>query len=459
MRLAQLITATPPERWRVYDSAMVEWSLPSVSVPRMPLGLPDPLRRVRVAGDLDSVTDFGEEVPADEADTTAAAVESMWKTVQGWYRSGVHPALQVCVRRHGKVILNRSIGHASGNGPRDGRDVEKVPATVETPFCVYSTSKAITAFLVHKLAERGLLDVHDPVAQYIPGYEKNGKRKITVGHVLAHRAAVPNLPRNALNLDYLGDHEFMTDLLVNAEPFARPGKYLAYHAVSGGFILGEIVRAVTGKEIRDVLAEEFLDPLDFRWMNYGVKPEDVDKVATNYITGPPTAPPLSTLLTRMLGVDIDTLVELTNDSRFLTGVVPAANTVTTANELSRFFEIMRCGGELDGVRIMETKTIRRALEERSHLEIDLSMGYPTRFSYGLMLGARVVSLYGMDTQHAFGHLGFTNILAWADPGRATSVAVLNSGKPILYPELSLFPGTMAAITSAMPKVPSSERML
>jgi CubicO group peptidase (beta-lactamase class C family) len=76
-----------------------------------------------------------------------------------------------------------------------------------------------------------------------------------------------------------------------------------------------------------------------------------------------------------------------------------------------------------------------------------------------MLGARVVSLYGMDTQHAFGHLGFTNILAWADPARATSVAVLNSGKPILYPEFSLFPGTMAAITSAMPKVPSSERLL
>ena len=229
--------------------------------------------------------------------------------------------------------------------------------------------------------------------------------------------------------------------------------------MSGGFILGEIVHAVTGKEIRDVLAEEFLDPLGFRWMNYGVKPEDIAKVALNYITGPPTAPPLSTLLTRMLGVDIDTLVNLTNDPRFLTGVVPAANTVTTAWELSRFFEVMRCGGELDGVRVIQTKTIRRALEERSHLEIDLSLGYPTRFSYGLMLGARVVSLYGRDTQHAFGHLGFTNILAWADPARATSIAVLNSGKPILYPEFSLFPGTMQQITSAMPKVPSSERIL
>lgn len=459
MRGIQSATATPELGEPVYDSPMVEWTLPTVSVPRLPLGLPDPLRRSWIPADLDSVTDFGDEVAPEEADTTPDAVESIWKTVQDWYRSGVHPALQVCVRRHGKVVLNRAIGHARGNGPRDGRDVEKVPATVDTPFCVYSTSKAITAFLVHKLAERGLLDVHDPVAEYIPGYEKNGKHKITVGHVLAHRAGVPNLPRSALDLEYLGDRDYMVDILVNAAPFAKPGKYLAYHAVSGGFILGEIVQAVTGKDIREVLAEEFLRPLDFRWMNYGVAPEDVDKVATNYITGPPTAPPLSTLLTRMLGVDIDSLVDLTNDPRFLTGVVPAANTVTTADELSRFFEAMRCGGELDGVRIMQTKTIRRALEERSHLEIDLSLGFPTRFSYGLMLGARMVSLYGRDTQHAFGHLGFTNMVAWADPGRAISVAVLNSGKPILYPEFSLFPGTMQQITSAMAKVPSSERML
>jgi CubicO group peptidase (beta-lactamase class C family) len=334
-----------------------------------------------------------------------------------------------------------------------------VPATVDTPFCVYSTSKAITAFVVHKLVERGLLDLHDPVAEYIPGYEKNRKHRITVGHVLAHRAAVPNLPRSALDLDNLGDRAYMTEILSSAAPFAKPGRYLAYHAVSGGFILGEVVHAVTGKDIREVLAEEFLDPLGFRWTNYGVDPSDTGRVAVNYVTGPPTAPPLSNLLSRALGVGLDSLVALTNDPRFLTGIVPAANTTTTAWELSRFFEVMRCGGELDGVRVIETETVRRALEERSHLEVDLSLGYPTRFSYGLMLGARVLSLYGLDTQHAFGHLGFTNMLAWADPERAISVAVLNSGKPIVYPEIYRFLGTMQNITSAMPKVPESDRIL
>jgi CubicO group peptidase (beta-lactamase class C family) len=428
------------------------------SVPRIPRGL-DPLRRIRVPRDLDAATDIGPEDSAVEAGVSQAAVDTMWKAAVDWYRSGVHPAMQVCVRRNGAVILNRAIGHASGNGPRDGRDSERVQATVDTPFCVYSTSKAITAFVVHKLCERGLLHTDDLIADYIPGYEKNRKHRITVGHVLAHRAAVPNLPRNALDLDNLGDRQYMNDILVNASPFAKAGKYLAYHAVSGGFILGEVVHAVTGKDIREVLAEEFLDPLGFRWTNYGVAPEDLDKVAVNYITGPPTAPPLSNVLSRALGVDLDNLVKLTNDPRFLTGIVPAANVVTTAWELTRFFEIMRCGGELDGVRVIETDTIRRALEERSHLEIDLSLVYPTRFSYGLMLGAQLVSLYGRDTQQAFGHLGFTNMLAWADPERAISVAVLNNGKPIVYPELYRFLGTMQCITSQMPKVPEAERIL
>lgn len=429
-------------------------------LPRPPLGLPDPLRRIHVPKDIAAVTDFGAEEPPEAGGVSARNVEAIWSSIRDWYRSGVHPALQVCVRRHGAVILNRAIGHARGNGPNDPRDAERVPVSVETPFCVYSASKAITAFVIHKLVERGLIGLDDPVADYIPGYEKNRKHQITIGHVLAHRSGVPNLPSSALNLDYLGDRDYMIDILANASPFAKPGRYLAYHAVSGGFILGEIVHAVTGRTIREVLAEEFLDPLGFRWTNYGVAPDEVGQVAHNYITGPPTAPPLSTMLTRALGMGMDQLVELTNDPRFLTGIAPAANTVTTAFELSRFFEIMRRGGELDGVRVIETDTIRRALAEQSHLEIDFSLAFPTRFSYGLMLGARVLCLYGLDTQFAFGHLGFTNMVAWADPQRAISVAVLNSGKPIVYPEVvESFLGTMQRITAEMPKIPRSEMLV
>jgi CubicO group peptidase (beta-lactamase class C family) len=436
--------------------AVVELPTPP-SLPRIP-GIRDPMRRIKLPSDLDAVTTVGEENP-DGGGMGAEKVERIWQGAVALYRSGVHPAVQVCIRREGEIVLNRAIGHARGNGPGEGDEVEKVPATPDTPFCIYSGSKAMTAFLIHKLIERGLVGLDEPVAQYIPGYDRHDKGEITVGQVLAHRAGVPNLPRETLDLEYINDQDRLRQALIDAKPFAKPGRLLAYHAVSGGFILGEVARAVTGRNIREVLAEEFLDPLGFRWTNYGVAEEDLPQVAVNYLTGPPTLPPISNLLSRALGSELGPLIEATNDPRFLTGVVPAANTVTTAEELSRFFEIFRRGGELDGVRVMEPETIRTALTEQSHLEFDFSLGFPTRFSYGLMLGARVLSLYGQDTQHAFGHLGFTNMLGWADPERASSCAVLTNGKPIVYPELPRFYNLMQRISSESPKADPVEILL
>ena len=425
------------------------------TIPRLPF-VGDPLRRIRVPRDLDAVTTVGEEADPSAGGLEAENVEAIWRAAVSLYRSGVHPAVQVCVRRNGAVVLDRCIGHARGNGPRDSKEAEKVPATPATPFLIYSGSKAITAFVIHMLIERGLVELEAPIATYIPGYDRHGKGAITVGHVLAHRAGVPNLPREVLDLDNIGHRELLVEALCDAKPFAKPGRFLAYHAVSGGFILGEIAERTAGRPIDRLLAEEILDPLGFQWTNYGVPADRAEEVGLAYVTGPAATPPLSTLLTRALGLPLDQLVDASNDPRFLTGVVPAASTVTTANELSRFFEIMRRGGELDGVRVVKPETIRTALTEQSHLEFDFSLGFPTRFSYGLMLGARMLSLYGRDTQHAFGHLGFTNILAWADPQRGTSSAVITSGKPTLYPELPRFFGLTQRITSEAPKVDSSE---
>jgi CubicO group peptidase (beta-lactamase class C family) len=421
------------------------------TVPRLPL-VPDPLRRIHVRRDLASITTTGPEADPAAVGLDSKSVEKIWRAARDLYRSGVHPALQLCLRRHGEVVVDRAIGHARGNGPSDGRDSERVLATPDTPFCVFSASKAVTAMVVHKLHERGLLDISDRVAQHIPEYGVHGKESTTIAHVLAHRAGVPTLPRKALDIEHLGDREAIIEVIAGAKPLVKPGTLLAYHAVSGGFILGEIVQRVTGRTIRDVLAAEFLDPLGFRWMNYGVAAEDVAAVGLNYVTGPPLLPPLSNLVSRVLGNPIDAVVELSNDPRFLTAVVPAANIVTNANELSRFFEIFRAGGELDGVRVMEPETIARALTEQSRLEIDLSLGFPTRFSLGLMLGAKVLSPFGRDTDKAFGHLGLINIMGWADPERGLSAAMITSGKPMLYPELPRFFGVMQTITSEVPKL-------
>ena len=140
-------------------------------------------------------------------------------------------------------------------------------------------------------------------------------------------------------------------------------------------------------------------------------------------------------------------------------MIPSANVITTANELSRFFEIFRAGGELDGVRVMERATIRGALTEQSRLEIDLSLGFPTRFSYGLMLGAKLLSLYGRDTDLAFGHVGLINIIGWADPERGISGGLITCGKAIIYPEFPRLYRLMAQIAAGIPKVPASERLI
>ena len=426
----------------------------TVPVPRPPLG-PDPLRRIDVPRDLSAITAIGDEADPHELGMSRDQVETIWDAAEQLYRSGVHPAIQLCLRREGRVVLNRAIGHAKGNGPIDTEDGPKVAVSPQTPFVIFSAAKAVTAIVAHLLDERGDIHLGDRVCEYIPEYAKHGKQAITIGHVLSHRAGVPNVPREAFDLDLIQDQSHILEVLCDARPRTRPGKLLSYHAVSGGFIIGEVVQRVTGRSIREVLADEILKPLGFRWGNYGVAPEDVDEVGLSYLTGAPVVPPISTLLQRALGVGVKEVVKLSNDPRFLTGIVPAGNVVTSGEELARFFDIFGHGGELDGVRVMETRTVRRALAEQSYLEVDLTLGAPLRYSLGFMLGAKRLSLYGPDTNLAFGHLGFTNIIGWADPERALAGGLITSGKPVLYPEIADLWNLMRIIGRETPKAAHS----
>ena len=174
-------------------------------------------------------------------------------------------------------------------------------------------------------------------------------------------------------------------------------------------------------------------------------------MVTNYPTGPPPLPPFSALFRRALGVSYQEAVTISNDPRFLTGVVPAGNVVATANEMSRFFQLLLDGGVLDGVRVFEDRTVRRATLEHSYLELDLTLGVPFRYGMGFMLGADWFSPYGPYTGKVFGHIGFTNIICWADPERRVAAALLTSGKPFLYPELYHLFELLRQIGLACPK--------
>jgi CubicO group peptidase (beta-lactamase class C family) len=386
--------------------------------------------RCPIPADLESVTEIGNEGPAREGRTTRAAVDRIWHAVQDLYRTGAYPAVQVCIRRHGVPILHRALGHASGNAPDDAPDAPKRLVGVDTPFCLYSASKGVTAMVVHKLDELRVIHLEDRVSDYVPEFGRYGKRWITIRHVLAHRAGIPNLPPEAMDLELVGHPEKVIDLLANMRRTGRPGGLLQYHAVSGGFILAEVVRRASGETIATWLEREICQPLGFRWMRYGVRREDLGKVAQDAVTGPPVLPPVSTLLKRALGASLEDVVRMARDPRFLTGLVPAANVVATADELCRFYECLLREGELDGVRVFDPRTVRHATNEQSYREIDLTLFAPLRYGNGFMLGDRPIGLFGPDTARAFGHLGFSNIFAWADPKRELSVALLSSGKPI-----------------------------
>jgi len=412
------------------------------------------ITRCRVPAALDEVTTVGVEEDPAAVGVEPGAIAGVWSAVERLYRSGIHPAIQLCVRRHGRVVLDRAIGHASGNGPHDPPGAAKTLATPATPFNIFSASKAVTAMVIHLLDERDVIRLDDRVSDYLPEFAIHAKQWITIRHVLIHRAGLANVPPGVMDLDRLADPEGIVRILAALQLTGRPGRQLAYHAVSGGFILGEIVRRVTGKTIRAVLDDEIARPLGFRWLGYGVRPADVRAVAVNYFTGPPPLPPLSILLRRALGVEFRRATAMANDPRFLTGIVPSANVITTANELSRFYQLLLDGGTLDGVRIFDPRTVRRATAEQSYLELDFTLGIPFRYGAGFMLGAQWLSLYGPDTRYAFGHLGFTNIISWADPERRVAAALITSGKPLVYPEIYYLFDVLRQIGRACPKEPA-----
>ncbi len=413
-----------------------------------------PIRRSTIPPDLASVITVGVETDPGDVGLTRGAVDDLWASVVSLYRSGLYPAMQLCIRRDGHVVLDRAIGHTRGNGPDDPPDAEKVLATPQTPFCVFSASKAITATVIHLLAEHAKLNLLDPVATYIPEFTGHGKDRITIAHVLSHRAGIQHLPREVVN-DYLaGEDAAALAYLYGATPTWPAGQRQAYHALSGGAVLGEVVRRVTGESIREVLTAEILQPLGFRWTNYGVPARDVSAVARNYPTQRQSSPLKNTYDVHVLGVAADTITEASNEPRFLGAVIPSANVVTTANELTRFYELLRCGGALDGIRVFEPAMLRRALSQRSHHDFDRSLLLPVSMSLGFMVGDDRFSAYGADTAEVFGHDGFSVIKVWADPRRAISVALISSGKTTSFREVARITAFTAAVAKIIPKVAS-----
>jgi CubicO group peptidase (beta-lactamase class C family) len=203
--------------------------------------------------------------------------------------------------------------------------------------------------------------------------------------------------------------------------------------------------------IREYLDKVVRKPLKMTSFQFGVSPERVADVARDTFTGPSAFFPLSIAVRKAFGGPMHEAVALAGDPRFLTAVVPSGNLICTANEASLFFECLLRGGKVHNRRVFGERTVKRAILEQSYHEHDAVLQYPFRFGMGFMLGSDRSSVLGPDTPEAFGHMGFTNILIYADPERDISVALLNNGKPFIAVESLWWLNIARTITQTIPK--------
>ncbi len=406
-------------------------------------------RRHRAPEDLATVTAIGDEPgAADPTEAEAAAV--VWRAIEDLYRTGMHPGIQVCVRHRGEIVLDRAIGHARGVDPTRVFDPDgAVPLTVDTPVNLFSASKAVSAMLVHKLDELGVLSVDDRVADHVPEFARHGKGEITISQVLSHQAGVPLLPPGSMDLDVLADTERSDEMLCELRVTAEIGGAPAYHALTGGFVLDMVARHAGDRDLRQLLEDEVRRPLGLGRMSRGVDAADVDLVAENVETGFAFLLPLEVFFHRALGAPWSRLLRMSNDPRFLTAKVPSGNVIVTARDVAAFYQCLLDGGVLDGTRIFEPATIERARRPRVEgTPFDRLLGLPMRYSEGFMLGAEGLTLYGWHHPEAFGHLGMSNLLTWAEPDRDLVVAILTTGKPMIGTHVVAFPRLIGALHDA-----------
>jgi CubicO group peptidase (beta-lactamase class C family) len=282
--------------------------------------------------------------------------------------------------------------------------------------------------VIHRLVDRGLIDYEAPVAEYWPEFGANGKSEITVREVMRHRAGLSAL-RGASKNDLL-NHEVMEQRLAAAAPgysFGQP----AYHALTYGWLLSGLARAVTGQGMRDLIRRELAEPLDTDGLHLGRPPVEAPTRPAQIIM-PQSAvqnpvfnavAPVIAGLRRSAGFGalyfpgVKAVVQ--GDIPFLDAEIPAANGVVTARGLARMYGAIANGGEIDGLRFLSPELVSgltgrpsRRLDRNLVVPLSFHLGYHSVFVPGLMPG--------------FGHAGLGGSLGWADPASGLAFAFIHN---------------------------------
>lgn len=330
---------------------------------------------------------------------------------EGSFERGEERGASVAVTLDGEPVVDLWAGVADDAG---------TPWAADTIANVYSTTKTMAALCVLMLADRDEVDLDAPVATYWPEFAAHGKEGVLVSHVMSHTAGLSGFDP-ALAPEDLYDWDAVCAHLAAQAPWWTPGDGSGYHAITQGFLQGEIVRRVTGRSIGTFFREEVAEPLgaDF---HIGLPASEDGRVAD-------LVPPPSGGFERLARLDRDSIAARTLLScpidateprtRAWRGAeIPAAGGTGNARSVGRVHSALACGGAVDGVRLLSEAGVARILDEQSHTE-DRVLGLKVRFGMGFGLVSEALPL--SPSERAFFWGGYGGSLALVDLDRRLTV--------------------------------------
>lgn len=311
----------------------------------------------------------------------------------------------------------------TGWSDRDG----EVAWTENTAPMVFSATKGMASTVIHRLVDRGLIDYDAPVAEYWREFAANGKARLTVREVMRHRAGLSGL-RGATREELL-DQRVMEQRLAAAAPGRLLGKP-AYHALTFGWLMSGLARAVTGKGMRTLIREELAGPLGTDGLHLGRPPAGAPTRTAQIIMPQnlPGNPTLNYLACKAAAevsgafrsVHFDgILATLQGDIAMLDTEMPAVNGVATARGLARMYGAIANGGEVDGTRLLSPDIVAGLTGQPSRTR-DRNILVPLSFH----LGYHSVPFRG--AMPGFGHVGMGGSFGWADPASGLAFAFVHN---------------------------------
>jgi CubicO group peptidase (beta-lactamase class C family) len=298
------------------------------------------------------------------------------------------------------------------------------PWSRSTIVNVYSASKGLAALCAHRLVDQGALDLDAPIARYWPEFAQAGKSELPVHLVLSHRAGLPAI-KQPLPSDALYEWETMTNALAAQAPWWPPGSTHGYHALTFGYLVGELVRRIAGKSLGTFLREEFAVPLEIDCF-IGFDAAEDFRVAD--IISPPPMPAEQQKNLAAIFADPESVAakaisnpsmilkiwssKVANSRRWRAAEIPAGNAHTNARAFATLYGALACGGSYRGVCVLSEESIRRCYTEQSYGPDAVNLT-PTRFSLGF--GLSLPDQKMGPNPRAFGHSGAGGSIGFADP--------------------------------------------